>query len=105
MKKIFNKILIASIFCTIILSNTFIFAATKVEKSDTIQKSNTSNSNTYSNTTTTLNQTNTAKTNTPQVDENLKIYDYAELLTTTEEIELYNKVVDFINEHNMDYNT
>ena len=39
---------------------------------------------------------------TPAVNENEKVYDFAELLTETEENNLYNKVVKFISTYNMD---
>lgn len=39
---------------------------------------------------------------TPSVDENLKVYDFANLLTDTEEINLYHKATKFISENNMD---
>ena len=40
--------------------------------------------------------------NTPYVDANQKIYDFANVLTETEEEDLYARVMDFINEYNMD---
>ncbi len=39
---------------------------------------------------------------TPRVNENEKIYDFADLLTDTQESALYNDIVDFIENHNMD---
>lgn len=40
--------------------------------------------------------------NTPKVNENEKIYDFADLFTDIEEDELFEKVSDYINEHDMD---
>ncbi len=39
---------------------------------------------------------------TPRVNENEKIYDFANLLTDAQETSLYNDIVDFIESHNMD---
>ena len=39
---------------------------------------------------------------TPKVDASEKVYDFAELLTDSEEIALYNKIMTFINTYNMD---
>jgi len=39
---------------------------------------------------------------TPKVDETEKVYDFADLLTETEEESLYDKITDFINKTNLD---
>ena len=44
----------------------------------------------------------TAKESTPVVDVNLKIYDYANLLTESEETSLYSQIQEFINTYEMD---
>lgn len=40
--------------------------------------------------------------NTPKVDESEKIYDFANLLTTEEEQDLYSRIIEFIENHNYD---
>jgi len=40
--------------------------------------------------------------NTPSVDESVKVYDFAELLSDSEEQKLYDKIMDYIDEFNMD---
>ena len=45
---------------------------------------------------------NTAKENTPKVDPNEKIYDYADLLSDSEENDLYNIILDYIEKTNLD---
>lgn len=44
----------------------------------------------------------TVSTYTPKVDASEKVYDYANLLTSAEKTELFNKIQDFIVEYNMD---
>ncbi len=44
----------------------------------------------------------TAKEKTPSVDTTKKVYDYAELLTASQETSLYNKIQEFISSYNMD---
>lgn len=44
----------------------------------------------------------TSQINTPVVDENQKIYDYANLLTDEQETNLYNEVQEYINSYQMD---
>lgn len=39
---------------------------------------------------------------TPKVDEKEKVYDFADLFTDEEEVLLYNKITEYINNHNMD---
>lgn len=40
--------------------------------------------------------------NTPAVDASEKVYDFADLFTTTEETDLYNQISDYIATHNLD---
>lgn len=47
-------------------------------------------------------QDNKYRCKVPKVDNNIKVYDYAELLTETEEKELSNKILDFINRNDLD---
>lgn len=52
-----------------------------------------------------INITSTVKSaalKTPKVDENEKIYDFAELLSNEEELSLYNDITEFISTYNMD---
>ena len=96
------KIILSLAICLLVImfSNSY---ATNIVNSYSNNTLNTNSSSTYSNSTYTNTTTSqTAKETTPVVDETKKIYDYANLITDEEEIELYNKVQEFINKYNMD---
>lgn len=96
MSKKINLILSLTI-CLIILCFSNSYAV------NTITDSSTTVTNAYSNSTyTNTIDSRTARELTPIVDETEKIYDYANLITDLEETELYGKVLEFINEYNMD---
>lgn len=97
------KIVLSLVICLVIIMFSNSYATNIVTNSYSNNTLNTNSSNTYSNSTYTNTTTSqTAKETTPVVDETKKIYDYANLITDEEEIELYNKVQEFINKYNMD---
>ena len=97
------KIVLSSVICLLIIMFSNSYATNIVTNSYSNNTLNTNSSSTYSNSTYTNTTTSkTAKETTPVVDETKKIYDYANLITDEEEIELYNKVQEFINKYNMD---
>lgn len=90
--KVKLKIMVISILSMVIFSSSVLAINNVVDNSTNNIYSNvlTNSSSSY------------AKENTPVVDKTKKIYDYANLLTSTEESDLYNEITEFINTYNMD---
>lgn len=95
MKIIIKKIYITMFVIYIILSNVFVFASTRTET-----RTNNDLKVTYDIEVNSSNRNKILKT--PKVNESEKIYDFAELLTSSQEEELYIEIENFIEKYKLD---